>query len=184
MGRRYLDLFAVSLVLGVHNFIVGHYLPSSIFVASFCWGWVGFAALAGRIEAVKSMAATMVALLLFTTLILKFTPLGHGNMYAFYTLALLPSLVAWCCTYLYSIYILHCESNPSASFEEALNSLSATKVNPDWGSGSKAAAEFAARMTEDAVGRGHPAGKVGGAEVAADPVPLIAIPRFTVSRVA
>lgn len=93
-------------MLGLHALSVGRLIPSSFFlVVFFCWVWVGTCALFDRLDAVKTMAVSMVGFSLIVGLVTMTTPLGRGDMTAFYSLALFPSVIAWVCVYVYTLYI-------------------------------------------------------------------------------
>ena len=69
------------------------------------------AALIDRLEAARTMATTMIVMLLAIALIVKTTAFVEGNMMAFYLLAMFPSLTAWICVY---IYIRHLQGASDA----------------------------------------------------------------------
>jgi len=100
VGRRHLLLVAISVVLVLHALVVSRFLPSSFFfIIAFCWLWVGVSALFDRLQAARSMAATMTLALLLGALLQETSGLGHGDARAFYFLAMLPALVASLCVY-------------------------------------------------------------------------------------
>ena len=106
LQNRHLLLAGMSLLLAIHALIVSRFLPSSLFlVVSFCWLWVGVASLFDRLAAVRTMATTMTVILLTIALFMKTTSFGRGDMKAFYFLAMLPSLVAWMCFYVYACHL-------------------------------------------------------------------------------
>ena len=110
MRNRRLLLVSISLLLAIHALAVSRSLPSSFFLlAFFGWTWVGTAALFDRLEAVKSMAVSMVALSLIAALVTMATHLGQGDMTAFYSIALFPSVIAWVCVYVYTLHIQRAE---------------------------------------------------------------------------
>jgi hypothetical protein len=115
--ERNFGLIAVAAALGVYTLVVGYEMPSIIFVTAFCWGFVAFAALFGRIEAAKTMAITMLGLLTLSAITLIASPLGRDDMTALLSLALFPSVVAWTCVYVYIRHIQRLTMTPDVSFD-------------------------------------------------------------------
>lgn len=113
LRSRHLLLVAMSLLLTIHGLVVSRSIPSSLFLIASCsWLWVGVTALIDRLEAARTMATTMIVMLLAIALIAKTTSLVEGNMMAFYLLAMFPSLTAWICVY---IYIRHLQGAREAN---------------------------------------------------------------------
>lgn len=117
--RRTWLLVVMSCLLAVHALVIGRLLPSCFFITAFCWAWVAVAAFLDRLEAARAMAATMIVIQLLASVVLKLTPFGWGGTTALYVLALLPSLVAWACIY---IYIVHLESEDDVRVDAAPSS--------------------------------------------------------------
>lgn len=106
MTIQRLWLVGISLLLTIHALTMARVVPSSFFlVVSFCWTWVAIAALFNRLEAVREMAAAMMAISLIMASAVMLTPLGRGSMTAFYSLGLFPSFIGWICAYLYVLHV-------------------------------------------------------------------------------
>jgi hypothetical protein len=106
LRNRNLLLVGISLLLAIHALLMSRFIPSSLFlVISYCWLWVGVAALIDRLKAARTMASTMIVILLAITLIEKTYSFVRGDVMAFYFLAMIPSLTAWICVYVYVRYL-------------------------------------------------------------------------------
>lgn len=106
MNQRYWVLFWVALAMAAHSAIVGRWLGSSFFMLLFFWGWVAAAAYKGHLESARSMAITMIIILLATSLALALRPAEFANELAYYTFALYPALVSWICVFFYVRHLL------------------------------------------------------------------------------
>lgn len=115
--ERNFGLIALAVTLSVYTLIIGYALPSAFFVTAFCWGFVAFAALFGRIEEAKTMAITMLGALTLSAIVLIASPPGRNDMTAFLSLALFPSLVAWACVYVYIRHLQRLTMAPDVSFD-------------------------------------------------------------------
>ena len=153
LHSRYYLLALIAVLLGFYAFVLSHNIRSSFLIVTFCWGWVAVAALFRRLEAIKAMSVTMVALLLLTALVMAVTPLGRGDATAFYSLAWFPTLIAFGCTYYYALHLWHRDFEPNVSLDNLPSGLSmprhprnaiAMRLNAD---------EFTQQMIDSAAGR-------------------------------
>ena len=106
MERRYLVLFWIAMAMAAHSVVFGRFLGSSFFMLLFLWGWVAAAAYRGRLESARSMAITMVVILVGATVVLALRPAEFQNELAYYTFALYPALVSWICVYFYVRHLM------------------------------------------------------------------------------
>ena len=107
MLRKRWVLVLMSCLLALHAMMIGWLVPSYLsFIVGFCWIWIAAAALLDRLEDARTMAATIIAILIVATILLKLGPLGGGNNSALFMLGLMPSVIAWACVY---VYIRHIE---------------------------------------------------------------------------
>ena len=120
MRDRNWGLFAIAILMGAHALAVSFMLPSSFIIVAYAWGWVATTAFFKRLEAAKAMAATMTVLLSICAAVVNFTPLGQGDLRAFFSLALFPSLVAWACVYVYASYLEQARGRPTPTLDEML----------------------------------------------------------------
>jgi hypothetical protein len=105
LRNRRILLLGISLSLAIYALVVSRFLPSGLFlIVFFGWLWIGVSVLFDRLEAAKAMSLTMTAVLVISSLTVMMTPLGKGDMTAFFSLAIFPSLITWICAY---VYILH-----------------------------------------------------------------------------
>ena len=149
VGRRHLLLVAISVVLVLHALVVSRFLPSSFFfIVAFCWLWVGVSALFDRLQAARSMAATVTLALLVGALLQETSGLGHGDARAFYFLAMLPALTASLCVY---VFVRHLQTAEDVSgralqdwFEEQDAERPDLTATPD-----QAGEQFAAQVMND-----------------------------------
>jgi Ca2+/Na+ antiporter len=115
MNKKYWVLFWVAIAMAAHSAIVGRLLGSSFFMLLFFWGWVAAAAYRGHLESAKSMAITMVVILVGTSVALALRPGEFRNELAYYTFALYPALVSWICVYVYVRHLLRREGQPAVA---------------------------------------------------------------------
>jgi Ca2+/Na+ antiporter len=106
MNQRYWVLFWIAMAMAVHSAIVGRLLGSSFFMLLFFWGWVAAAAYKGHLESARSMAITMIVILVATAVALAFHPAEFTNDLAYYTFALYPAVVSWICVYFYVRHLI------------------------------------------------------------------------------
>jgi hypothetical protein len=184
VASRFIILFMVAILLALHAYIVSHKLESAFLIVSFCWAWVAVAALFGRLEPVKSMAATMVVLLLLSAVFLMATPFGRGDTKGFYALAWFPSIIAFGCVYIYAVYLQRSDATPNVSLDAEYTVLPMPSRPRDVVALRMDAEEFARRMSEGAVGR-EQRGDDGDIFVDDDARQAdVAVPVFTVPKVA
>jgi Ca2+/Na+ antiporter len=116
MAQRYWVLFWIAIAMAAHSAIVGRWLGSSFFMLMFFWGWVAAAAYRGHLESARSMAITMIVILVGTSVALALRPAEFANELAYYTFALYPAVVSWICVYFYVRHLLQKQgqvSNPA-----------------------------------------------------------------------
>ena len=101
INQRYWGLFWISLGMAAHSLVVGKVLGSTFFMLVFFWGWVAAAAYRGRLDSARTMAITMVFILVSITIGLAIRPMDFSNELAYYTFALYPALVSWICVFFY-----------------------------------------------------------------------------------
>lgn len=150
--NRFGFLALVGLLLALHALVVAHHLESAFVIVAYCWGWVAVSALFGRLEAVKSMAATMVVLLLLSALFVMVTPFGRGNTSGFYALAWFPSLVSFTCVYIYAVYLQRSDATPNVSLDAEITGLSMPSQPRDIKALRMKAEQFTRQISENAVG--------------------------------
>ena len=98
-------LLAVTVLLALHNLAVSRSLASVLFlVMAFCWIWVALTALLDRLDDAKAMSLTMSAILIVSAFVATISPTDAHGLRHFLWVALLPTLVASICTY---VYVLH-----------------------------------------------------------------------------
>lgn len=106
LQKRHNLLLGISLLLALHNFAVSRYLASVLLVMiSLCWLWVGVSAIRSRLDDAKAMSITIFALLAVSAICARFLFPATQNQTAFLLLALLPTLVACACTFVYISFL-------------------------------------------------------------------------------
>ena len=121
------------MLLAVHNLVVSRSLASVLFlVMAFCWLWVGICALFDRLEDAKAMSLTMSAILLAAAFFTIISPMGAQDFRHFLWLALLPTLVASICTYVYALHLQKAGD---------VTGIDIDAVFDEWGAGRQAAGE-------------------------------------------
>jgi hypothetical protein len=146
-----MGLAAVAAALSVYTLVVGCELPSAFFVTAFSWGFVAFAALFGRIEAARTMTITMFGILALSAIVLIFSPLGQGDMSAFLSLALFPSLVAWACAYVYIRHLQRLTMAPDETFDRLFSDVIGQSSEEEVQTRAMQAETFTRAMMEGAV---------------------------------
>lgn len=175
-------LALVAALLTVHAVVVGHKLESAFFIVSYFWAWIAFNAVTGRMEPVKSMAATMIVLLLASAIFLMLTPFGRGDTAGFYALAWFPSIVAFASVFVFAVYLERSDLAPRVS-DDVTAVVTMPNFLRDADAQRMAAEQFARQLEENAVGR-EQRGEEEVLEVPAAEAPEPVIPRFAVSKVA
>lgn len=142
-------LLAVAVLLVFHNLAVSRSLASVLFlVMAFCWLWVGLATFLGRLEDAKAMSLTMSAILIVAALFAYILTMDANGIRHFLFLALLPTLVASLCTY---VFITHLQKAGDVT------GIDIDAVFEDWRGGQQVAEEgshlvapqFAGKMIGD-----------------------------------
>lgn len=97
-------LVLISIGMATHALLVGRYLGSAFFLSAMCWGWMAVCGIQGRLEAARSMAIVMTALVLFG--IVWIVVAGGAEMRVpILSLCLVPALVSWACAIHYVNFI-------------------------------------------------------------------------------
>lgn len=152
--HRHWVLFVVAAVMVAHAVVVGIRLPSAFFIFAFCWGWVAVTILFDRLDAAAAMTATMTGLLLVLPAAVQMTPLGQGEVRAFYSLAWFPALIAAAAVWAYVHHIQRRASLPNVSFDAVIGAMSVPMTAQEVETRALAAEEFARSMVQSAAARG------------------------------
>jgi hypothetical protein len=180
-GRYYL-VALIAILLGFYSFILSHNLKSVFLIVTFCWGWIAVAALLGRLEAIKSMSVTMVALLSLTPLVMATTPFGQGDTSAFYSLAWFPTLIAFGCTFYFAHHLWHQDFEPNVSLDDLPGGLTMPSHSHREIAMRLDADEFSQKMLDSAAGREQSTSEGNEDRHAATSAPPI--PQFNVKSAA
>lgn len=123
--RRYLLVVAVALCMAVHAVVIGQYLGSVFFLTAFAWAWVGLAALRDDLMSARTMALTMIGVLMVSSFLLLSFGAQQDGLAAIFSLAILPSAVSWASVLFYIAYLTagpdEDEAELNAKFGVAMN---------------------------------------------------------------
>lgn len=87
----------IAVGMCVHALIVGRQLESIFGIAAFAWGWITWTAIFNRLADAQTMAFTMTAILIASSVALVVASNDTSTVIAYLSLALVPAIVAFVC---------------------------------------------------------------------------------------